>query len=103
MENSIKFRNMQLEISQHAIDRLRERFDYGVSIEDAVNRGKTLNMQNVAKWPWQRKSLMNNLSSSIKFIVNPYYNMKVVIDVATKVLITVEYLDASHTNYRYNY
>ena len=44
---------------------------------------------------------MNNLHTAAKFIVNPYYNFQAVIEHG--VLITVEYLDASHTEYGRKY
>lgn len=101
-QETIKFRKMQLEVSNHAIERLQERFAPGVNLQDAIGRGKILNQDNVCKYPWQRKSFMKTINTTIQYVVNPYYNFKAVIDYATKTLITVEYLDASEcTNYNY--
>ena len=99
----IKFREIQLEVSNHASERLEERFG-NVNLQDAIGRGKTLNMQNVAKYPWLRKKLMGMIGdTNIQLIVNPFHNMQVVIDKVTKVVITIEFLDARGTGYEYNY
>ena len=101
MTEQIQFRQARFELSKHAQDRLRERFSYDLNLQDALHRGKMVNMQNVSKWPWQKKSFYNTINTNVKFIVNEYYNLKAVIDVVTKVIITFEYLDARHTSYRY--
>ena len=101
MKDYIQFRKIQLTVSQHATERLQERF-CNVNLQDAIGRGKALNMQNVSKYPWLRKKLLRMLGDkNIELIVNPYYNMQAVIDKVTKVVITLEFLDASHTNYNY--
>jgi hypothetical protein len=104
MENTVKIKNQTIQISFHAELRMKERFGNEFKLEDALGRGKTLNTDNVKMFPWLRKKLMNNLHTASKFIVNPYYNFQAVIEHG--VLITVEYLDASHTEYgrrNYNY
>ena len=96
MADLVQFKNRTLRVSDHAEERLVERFG-SINLNDALSRGKVVTMQNVCKWPWLRKKLYNNLHSTVKFIVNPYYNFQAVID--NGVLITVEYLDASKTAY----
>ena len=97
----IQFKNQTIKVSHHAIERMLERFDRYFNLEFAIGRGKVLTDQNVCKWPWLRKKLFNNLNSAVKFIVNPYYNFQAVVE--NGILITVEYLDASHTEYGRKY
>jgi len=102
MKNTVNFKNQTLEVSYHAALRMKERFSNEFNLEDAIGRGKTLNMDNVKKFPWLRKKLISKLDTATKLIVNPYYNFQAVIE--NGILITVEYLDASHTEYgRHNY
>tara|TARA_R110000803_G_scaffold13421_1_gene37745 strand:- start:675 stop:1001 length:327 start_codon:yes stop_codon:yes gene_type:complete len=103
IKKTITVREHQLTVSHHATERLSLRMG-NIDLADAITRGKTLNLQNVNQYPWLRKKLIRLLSdSNIKLIVNPYHNMQVVLDMITKTVVTIEYLDARGTGYEYNY
>lgn len=97
----VQFKNQKIVVSQHAVERMIERFDSSFNLEFAIGRGKVLTMDNVSQWPWLRKKLINNFGAATRFIVNPYYNFQAVVE--NGVLITVEYLNAAHTEYGRNY
>ena len=44
MENTVNFKNQTLEVSYHAALRMKERFSNEFNLEDAIGRGKTLNL-----------------------------------------------------------
>ena len=98
---TIKFKKQEIKVTYHATERMIERFSPDFNLEFAIGRGKVLTMDNVRQWPWLRKKLMNNLDKNTRFIVNPYYNFQAVVEGDT--LVTVEYLDASHTEYGRKY
>ena len=97
MKNEIKFKSMTLKMSDHASERISQRFD-SIKIEEAIGRGHMMTEANRTKFGSAMASKFNNMKNRYpyaKLIVNTYYNVAFPFDTRTNEVITALYADGT--------